>query len=263
MNPVDNARRALGPVGTYLPVPFTEMPPIPAQRESARRLEKAGYSAIWVNEALGKDAFAQVGALLAGTDEVVFGTGIANIWVREPQTAHAAAATLAQAHPGRFVLGLGVGYPQQAAAVGRDFGSPVTTLRDYLSRMSAPADLPAPEAEYPRIVGAMGPRMTALGAELADGTLPAMQPPEFTTRTRQALGPEKLLVVGMAVGDDPQEVADGIRAHREAGADHVILMSTSSSGLAEGTEELERLAPAVARPGPVDHGFPNQGNGSR
>lgn len=35
--------------------------------------------------------------------------------------------------------------------------APVTTLRDYLNRMSEPAQLPAPEAWYPRVIGAMGP----------------------------------------------------------------------------------------------------------
>ncbi len=47
------------------------------------------------------------------------GTCIANIRIRPAQTAHAAATQLSQAHPGRFVPGLGVGNPDQAAGVGR------------------------------------------------------------------------------------------------------------------------------------------------
>ena len=43
------------------------------------------------------------------------------------------AALLAQAFPERFVLGLGVGYPHQAASVGREFGSPVGTLAGLTS----------------------------------------------------------------------------------------------------------------------------------
>ncbi|MCI2422211.1 LLM class flavin-dependent oxidoreductase, partial [Saccharopolyspora sp. K220] len=191
MSIVEDARRALGPVGVSLPVSFTSMPPVHEQHDAAVRLEQAGYPAIWVNEALGKDAFAQVATLLAATDNAVFGTGAANIRVREPQTTHAAAATLAQAHPGRFVLGLGVGYPQQAAAVDREFGKPVSTLRDYLGRMTEQAFLPAPDARYPRIIGANGPKMTALGAEIADGTLPAMRPPEFSAQARELLGPPR------------------------------------------------------------------------
>ena len=42
---VETARRSLGPVGAYLPIPFTGAPPIDQQREAARRLERAGYPA--------------------------------------------------------------------------------------------------------------------------------------------------------------------------------------------------------------------------
>jgi probable F420-dependent oxidoreductase len=109
---------------------------------------------------------------------------------------------LAQAYPGRLVLGLGAGYPQQAAAVGREFGSPLAAMRDYLERMAVPTMTPAPEASYPRIVAANGPKMIALAGELADGVLPAGMPPAFTAQARQALGPDKLLVVGLSVITD-------------------------------------------------------------
>ena len=154
---VDAARQSLGPVGTYLPVPFTSVPPVDLQREAVRRLERAGYPATWTNETVGgKDPMVQVALLLEATERMTFGTGIANIWARAPQTAHGAAAMLAQAHPGRLVLGLGVGYPQQATAVGREFGSPLAAMRDYLERMAAPTMTPAPEAPYPRIIAASG-----------------------------------------------------------------------------------------------------------
>jgi alkanesulfonate monooxygenase SsuD/methylene tetrahydromethanopterin reductase-like flavin-dependent oxidoreductase (luciferase family) len=118
---VDTARSTLGPVGAYLPVPFATATPIGAQREAVVRLERAGYGAAWVNEAIGgKDAFVQLATLLAETGRMAFGTGIANIWARQPQTAHGASALLAEANPGRFVLGLGVGYPEQAASTGPD-----------------------------------------------------------------------------------------------------------------------------------------------
>jgi probable F420-dependent oxidoreductase len=208
---------------------------------------------------------------------------------------------LAQAYPGRFVLGLGVGYPQQAAAVGREFGSPLAAMRDYLERMAAPTMTPAPEASYPRIIAANGPKMIALAGEMADGALPAGLPPEFTKQVRDTLGPDKLLVVGLsvitdtadretararardavsaslsrswyaatiarlgypdqqiaAVSDDlvdaivahgdPDSIAATVAAHRAAGADHVILMSsgTTTADLMAGVGQLEHLAPAV------------------
>jgi probable F420-dependent oxidoreductase len=197
---VEAARQALGPVGVYLPVSFTTTPSVDRQREAVGRLERAGYRTAWTNEGIGgKDALVQLAVLLAATERMAFGTGIANIWARPAQTTHGAAALLAQAYPGRFVLGLGVGYSQQAESVGREFGSPLATMRDYLDRMAAPTGLTAPDVAYPRIIAANGPKMLALAGEIADGALPAGLPPEFTARARQVLGPEKLLVVGLSV----------------------------------------------------------------
>jgi probable F420-dependent oxidoreductase len=199
---VDAARQALGPVGVCLPVSFTTTAHAAQQREAVARLEHAGYGAVWTNEVIGKDALVQVAMLLTATERIAFGTAIANIWARQPQTAHGAAALLAQAYPGRFVLGLGVGYPEQAASIGQDFGSPLATMRDYLDRMDGPTWPPAPAAAYPRIIAANGPKMLALAGEIAHGAMPAMVPPEFTAEARRLLGPDKLLVVGLAVAPD-------------------------------------------------------------
>ncbi len=196
---VEATRQTLPPVGVCLPVSFTGTPSADLQREAIGRLERAGYRAVWTNEVIGKDAFVQVAMLLAVTERMVFGTAIANIWARPAQTMHAAAAQLAQAYPGRFVLGLGVGYPEQAASTGQEFGSPLATMRDYLGRMDSPTWPPAPEAAYPRIIGANGPKMLALAGEIAHGAMPAMMPTEFTAQARRLLGPDKLLVVGLAV----------------------------------------------------------------
>jgi probable F420-dependent oxidoreductase len=222
-----------------------------------------------------------------GLEGLVMGHGhIANIWARQPQTAHGAAALLAQAYPGRFVLGLGVGYPQQAEGTGREFGSPLATMRDYRSRMDGPIWPPAPDVAYPRIIGANGLKMLALAGEIADGALPAGLPPEFTAQARQVLGPDKLLVVGVSVVVD----ADRDRARstaRErvsaslgrppyaatiarlgypatatrprsrprcasppaAGADHVTLMLPAGGEFTVGVDQLEQLAPALVAAG--------------
>jgi probable F420-dependent oxidoreductase len=199
MTMIETARNALGPVGACLPASFTSALEATSQGAAVGRLERAGYPAIWTNEVLGKDALVQLAMLLPASGRLVFGTCIANIWARPAQTMHAAAAQLAQAHPGRLVLGLGVGYPEQAASTGHLFGSPLATMREYLDRMDSSTWPPAPDAAYPRIVAANGPKMLALAAEFADGAMPAVLPAEFTAQARQALGPDKLLVVGMSV----------------------------------------------------------------
>jgi probable F420-dependent oxidoreductase len=199
MTMIDTARNALGSVGACLPASFTSALDAASQGAAVGRLERAGYRAIWTNEVLGKDALVQLAMLLSATGPTVFGTCIANIWARPAQTMHAAAAQLAQAHPGRLVLGLGVGYPEQAASTGHRFGSPLATMREYLERMDSPTWPPAPDAVYSRIVAANGPKMLALAAEFADGAMPAVLPAEFTAQARRVLGPDKLLVVGMSV----------------------------------------------------------------
>jgi probable F420-dependent oxidoreductase len=199
---VDAARAALGPVGVCLPVSFTSTPHADLQRKAVRRLEHAGYQAVWTNEVIGKDAFVQLAVLLAATERMVFGTCIANVWARPAQTMHAAAAQLTQAYPGRVIAGLGVGYPEQAASTGQEFGAPLVTMRDYLNRIDTPTSPPAPDAAYPRIIAANGPKMLALAGEIADGALPAGLPATFTAQAREVLGPDKLLVVGLSVIPD-------------------------------------------------------------
>ena len=297
---VETARRALGPAGVFLPFSRTSASSADQQREAVRRLERAGCRAVWTNEAVGgKDALVQLAVLLAATERMVFGTSIANIWARAPQTAHGAAALLAQAFPDRFVLGLGVGYPHQAASVGREFGRPVATMRGYLDQMTAPTQLPAPDVAYPKIIGANGPKMLALSGEIADGAMPAMAPPELTAQARQLIGPDKLLVVGLAIVADADadrakvtarqqvagrlgqpgtyaatmarlgyseqditgvsdrlvdaivgygdsaRIAAKVREHLAAGADHVMVMPTGTD-FADGVDQLEQLAPALA-----------------
>ena len=96
---VEAARRALGPVGAFLPVPTTSAPPADLQRGAVRRLETRRLWRAWTNEVIGKDALVQLAVLrsvlLAATERMAFGTGIANIWTRSPQATHGAAALLA------------------------------------------------------------------------------------------------------------------------------------------------------------------------
>jgi alkanesulfonate monooxygenase SsuD/methylene tetrahydromethanopterin reductase-like flavin-dependent oxidoreductase (luciferase family) len=75
-----------------------------------RRVERMGYRVLWAPEAWGREPFAHGGYLLAKTDQLVYATGIANIWARDPMTMACAAKTLAEAGEGRFILGIGVSH---------------------------------------------------------------------------------------------------------------------------------------------------------
>jgi probable F420-dependent oxidoreductase len=239
-------RKALGPIGVSLPGSLTVGTPIDLQRRAVARLKEAGYQTMWTNEVLGKDALVQLGVLLAATDRVVFGTCIANIWARPAQTMHAAAAQLAEAYPGRLALGLGVGYPEQAAGVGKEFGRPLSTMRDYVQQMDSETWPPAPAADYPRIVAANGPKMLALAGDIADGAMPATRGVDFTAQAREILGPDKLLVVGLSLEpDDPLVMGDNTRAHLAAGADHVTILPPLGGDFGVGVDQLEKLSAAL------------------
>jgi probable F420-dependent oxidoreductase len=239
---IEAARLSLGRVGAYLPAPAMTPMSVAEQRDAAGRLERAGYRTAWANEPIGgKDVFAQVAVLLAATERITFGTGIANIWARLPQIAHGASAWLAQAYPHRFVLGLGVGYPQQAEVADREFGQPLSTMREYLERMDSPVRPPAAETPYPRLIGANGPMMVALADELADGVIPAMMPPAFTKRARLQLAPDKLIVMCLSVVAE----ADTDQA-RAAARDRLVAFLARSPARAAILAELGFTAEEVA-----------------
>jgi probable F420-dependent oxidoreductase len=229
--------QAAGRVGAFLPV----MPGAVSartQRAAVLRLESAGYRSAWSNEVIGKDAFVQLGILLAATERMTLGTCIANIWARPAQTTAGAAAQLADAYPGRFVLGLGAGYAPQAQSVGRDFGKPLATVTSYVAAMGS-------DPSYPRLLAAMGPRMLALAGEVTDGALPAGVAPDFTADARGVLGRDKLLVVYADASSSTADVPELVEAHLAAGADHVILGAGLGADFADHIDRLVDLAPGL------------------
>jgi probable F420-dependent oxidoreductase len=170
-------------------------------RKVAADLEKLGFGAIWFPESVGREALTQAALILAATKRLVAATGIANIYARDPVTAAAAQKNLAEAFPGRFLLGLGVSHvPLVEHVRGHSYGKPVATMRDYLDRMDqAPYRAVKPAAPPPRVLAALGPRMLQLAAERANGAHPYFVTPEHTARARKTLGGERFLAVEQAV----------------------------------------------------------------
>jgi alkanesulfonate monooxygenase SsuD/methylene tetrahydromethanopterin reductase-like flavin-dependent oxidoreductase (luciferase family) len=87
-----------------------DLQPAARAQEAARELEGLGYRALWIPEAVGREAFTNAGLLLAGTERLVVATGIANVWARDAMAMAAAQKTLDEAYPGRFLLGIGVSH---------------------------------------------------------------------------------------------------------------------------------------------------------
>lgn len=173
----------------------------PETVELARKAERLGYSVMWVPEAVGREPFAHLSYLAAKTERLVFATGIANVYARDPVTMAAASKTLAEASGGRFVLGVGVSHkPLVTNLRGHSYDKPYSYMREYLPRMkNALYIAPAPKEQVPVVLAALHPRMLKLAAAEATGTHTYFVPPEHTARARAALGPAPWICVEQAV----------------------------------------------------------------
>jgi probable F420-dependent oxidoreductase len=191
------------PVGVWW---TTDTRPISQMREAAAELEELGYGSLWYGEAYGKEAFTQAGALLGATGRLVVGTGIANIHARDALAAESGGRTLTALHPGRFVLGLGVSHAPLVARRAGHYEKPLTTMREYLRRMAEVPEQVEPGSGRPvRLLAALGPKMLELARDATDGAFPYLGTPEHTALARQAIGPDRLLVVeqGAVLSTDP------------------------------------------------------------
>jgi probable F420-dependent oxidoreductase len=189
----------LGPIGIW--TSQLDYQPGAKARKAAADLEKLGFGAIWFPESVGREALTHAALLLGATKRIVIATGIANIYGRDPVTMAAAQKTLAEAYPGRLLLGLGVSHiPLVEQIRGHTYGKPVTSMRAYLDGMDqAPYRAVTPAIGPARVLAALGPRMLQLAAERADGAHPYFVPPEHTARARKILGSDRFLAVEQAV----------------------------------------------------------------
>ncbi len=175
----------------------------PETADFARKLESWGYTALWVPEAVGRDPFAFIGYLAGQTEQLVFATGIANIYARDPMTMKATHQTMSELAPGRFVLGLGVSHQHLVSKIrGHDYKKPLTTMRSYLDAMEKALYMGAtPDEAAPIVLGALRDKMLDLAATRTAGAHPYLVPPEHTARARKVMGddawlcPEQMVIL--------------------------------------------------------------------
>lgn len=274
-------------------------------RAFVRQVETLGYPGLWIPEGLGsKDAFAHAGRLLAASERLVVATGIASIWARDGYAAANGSRALADAYPGRFVLGIGVSHSYTVERRGHAYERPFLAMRSYLEAMdTARYGGPQPDRPAPLLLAALGPKMLELAAERAAGAHTYFVPPEHTEVARTVLGPEPFLSPEQAVvlETDPvraravarkymggylglpnyannlrrlgwvdEDLADGgsdrlvdaivawgdveavaarVRAHLEAGADHVSVQALGERSADLQTGQLGELAGAMLTSG--------------
>ncbi|WP_431919602.1 TIGR03620 family F420-dependent LLM class oxidoreductase [Amycolatopsis tucumanensis] len=302
MTTAREAAARIGPAGVWLSV----LGEVPAAQgaSAAAAIEELGYGALWIGESpVHKEVFTHAALLLGATARITVATGVATIWARDAIAAGAAAHTLGEAFPGRFVLGLGVSHGEAGRGQGHD--RPRTALAEYLDALDAAGYRgPRPAVSVPRVLAALRPRMQDLARDRADGVHSFFVPPSHTAAARERLGPGPLLVPEQAVvvdsdatraralarehvatrlalrnyvnhlralgftdddlagggsdrlvdaliaWGDADTVAGRIRAHLDAGADHVAIhpLTARGEGLAPVLGQLRNLAPALSLP---------------
>ncbi len=169
--------------------------PTPEAQRAAQLVEELGFGSLWVAEAVGRDPFVSSAVLLSATTDLKLATGIANIYARDPMTMVAGQKTLAEAFPGRFLLGLGVSHGHLVAGVRKhDYSKPYSYMVEYLDKMDKALFMAkGPEDDGGRLLAALGPKMLELSATRANGAHPYFTTPEHTAIAREALGPDALL----------------------------------------------------------------------
>jgi len=197
---------------------FNEGIPAREVKSLVRRFEAMGYGTVWFPEAAGREPFASAAMILEATERLVAATGIVNLYNRDPLVSAMGQQTLAEMSGGRFLLGLGVSHSFFVEARGHAYGKPLQTMRNYVAAlkqchtgMSVTRNLliegMSPQnvsvgtrgaittdvGELPIVLAALGPKMTALAGEIAQGAHPYNTTPAHTARSRQILGLDRWL----------------------------------------------------------------------
>jgi F420-dependent oxidoreductase-like protein len=176
--------------------------------------ERLGYDSVWASEAYGSDAATVLGWLAQATSKIRLGSAIFQMPGRSAAMTAMTAATLDQLSGGRFMLGLGPSGPQVSEGWhGVRFAKQLQRTREYVDvvRMALARErvaydgqtiqLPLPDGlgkplkltigtvqeRIPIYLAAIGPKNTALTAEIADGWIPFLFAPEHVGEFRAAL----------------------------------------------------------------------------
>ncbi len=172
-----------------LTLPLTDVP-LPAHRALVEELSDFGYTDVWSAETAGADAFTTLALAAAWSPTLRLGTAIVPVHTRGPALLAMSAAALAEAAPGRFVLGVGTSSPVIVERWnGIPYTEPYRRVRDtvrFLRRALAGERVDAeyetftvrgfrlerpPQTPPPILLAALRPGMLRLAVREADGAI--------------------------------------------------------------------------------------------
>jgi probable F420-dependent oxidoreductase len=232
-------------------------------------LEGVGYTDFWTQEVRAFDALTPLAALAGQAPRARLGAAIAGVYTRGPALLAMEAAGVAQAAPGRFVLGIGTSSETivegwNAARFERPLARARDTLRFVRRALAGERideafetfavrgfSLERPPAEPPPLfLAALGERMLTLAGAEADGVCLSLVSPEDVRRLRPSFeraggrGKEVFLrvaVFALADAERARHLGRKLIAPYLAAGPYARL----HAGLGRGAE-VERVAGALA-----------------
>jgi probable F420-dependent oxidoreductase len=196
--------------------------------EAARAAEEAGLSTFWLG---GSPRLEETRPLLEGSEKLVVGTSIVNIWGYDPADLAREFAELEADFPGRLCVGIGVGHPEATS----DYKRPLTNLEAFLDGIDAAAE-PIPTDR--RIIAALGPKMLRMSARRSLGTIPYFTSVDHTRFARETVGPEALVIPELACVLD-EDVERARAAAREYAQLYLGLSNYTNALLEHGFEQAD------------------------
>jgi probable F420-dependent oxidoreductase len=188
---------------------------------AARAAEEAGLGTFWLG---GSPRLEELRPLLEGSEKLLVGTSIVNIWAYDPADLAREFAVLEADFPGRVCVGIGVGHPEATS----DYKRPRSSLEAFLDDLDAAAD-PVPTDR--RIIAALGPKMLAMSARRSLGTIPYFTSVDHTRFARATVGPDALVIPEIACVID--EDAERARATARDYASLYLGLSNYTNALLE------------------------------
>ncbi|HEY7709890.1 MAG TPA: LLM class flavin-dependent oxidoreductase [Candidatus Entotheonella sp.] len=168
-----------------------------ATLEVAKQLEQEGFSGLYC-PSLG-DGMAVCEALAYLTNDIPFGTSIANIYARHPHDFAQTAAFIHEISNGRFRFGIGVSHGPTHERMGIKVGKPLGEIRQFVRDLHEGAKM---AGELPPVILAtLRKRMVHLAAEISDGAVWANAARSHMAESLQEIHPEKMADENFFVGN--------------------------------------------------------------
>jgi probable F420-dependent oxidoreductase len=183
--------------------------PLSAHRRIVEELPDLGYTDAWTGEASGYDGFTPLALAAAWAPSLRVGTAVVPVQTRGPALLAMTVATLAEAAPGRVVVGVGSSGPPFVTQInGIPFERPYRRVLDTVRFLRAALSgeyvsghfdsftiggfqlAAVPRPAPPVMIGALRPQMLRLAGREADGLVTNFLAVSDVPRVVEAMGPE-------------------------------------------------------------------------